>query len=129
MAFILTSKRGESVTINAWNWRPTIALLLDAKLIDNETHERLGTHGCRGEIDEETARGIADFIESKLKNMKPGDRIRYDLTVTGEPQELAVFSPDGTPPKVDPVDIYSSKYEWLVTFRDFCQTSGGFVVG
>ncbi len=115
--------------INAWNWRPTIALLLDAKLIDEDTHERLGTHGRCGEIDEETALGIADFIESKLNDMKPGDRIRYDLAVTGEPKELAVFSPDGTPPKVDLVDIYSAKYEWLVMFRDFCRTSGGFDAG
>jgi len=29
---------------------------------------------------------------------------------------------------VDAKEAYSATYEWLVMFRDFCRTSGGFKV-
>jgi hypothetical protein len=42
MSFILLPNRGEDIKINAWNWRPTIALLRNANLIDDKQHEFIG---------------------------------------------------------------------------------------
>ena len=127
MSFILEAKNGQSVQINAWNWRPTLELLRNAKIIDDETSEKMGIHG-HGRVDAETARRIAEFLDLKLKSMKPGERIRADLTVTAQPKKLAVFAPGGSEADIDAVELYSTTYEWLLKFRDFSRNSGGFEV-
>jgi len=39
--------------VNAWNWRPTLELLLNEDLIDGGRHELLGAHGCGAGVGEE----------------------------------------------------------------------------
>jgi len=51
-----------------------------------------------------------------------------DLTITGKPKKLAVFTPDMKVEDIDAVELYSATYEWLLMFRDFCRTSPGFEV-
>ena len=128
MAFLLIPKNGESVMINAWNWRPTIVLLRDAKLIDEDLYDRMGTHGREAKVDADMAFRFADFIDLRLRAMKPGERIRADLTTTDTPKKQVIFTPDTQIDQIDAVDLYSAKYEWLVQFQDFCKTSGGFEV-
>ena len=128
MSFILIPNSGEDIKINAWNWRPTLALLSHANLIDEQQRELMGSNGCGGKVSSETASTIAHFLDEKLKQMTPGQRIRADLTITGKPKKLAVFTPDTKVEDVDAVEVYSATYDWLVMFRDFCRTSGGFEV-
>jgi hypothetical protein len=54
--------------------------------------------------------------------------LRADLAITGEPKKLAVFTPGMKIEDIDAVELYSTRYEWLVMFRDFCRTSEGFKV-
>jgi hypothetical protein len=42
MSFILVPKHGDDVQVNAWNWRPTLELLLREGLISEELHDRMG---------------------------------------------------------------------------------------
>jgi hypothetical protein len=128
MSFILIPKHGEDLKINAWNWRPTILLLCSANLIDENAYERMGVNGCGGQVTGETAARIADFLERKLRSMQPGYRIRADLTVTDNPKKPIVFTPGMKIEDVDANEAYSATYEWLVMFKDFCRTSGGFKV-
>ena len=128
MSFILIPQHGEDIKINAWNWRPTIALLRHASLINEEQHELMGCDGCGGKVDSKTAIEIADFLGQYLAQMMPGQRLRADLTVTGKPNKLAVFRPDAKVEDIDAIELYSATYEWLVMFRDFCHTSAGFEV-
>jgi hypothetical protein len=65
MACILIPKHGMQVVINARNWRPTLELLREARIIDDDLYERMGTHGRDAEVDATTACRIADFIEAQ----------------------------------------------------------------
>jgi len=68
---------------------------------------------------------MAVAVERKLQSMRPGERIRGDLSVTGTPKKAAEFH---KPASIDTVDLYSATYEWLVQFKDFCEHCGGFKV-
>lgn len=128
MAFILIPKNGEEVKINAWNWRPTLELLRNANLIDDDLYERMGTFSRKAVVDADTAVRIADFLDVRLGTMKVGDRICTDLTVTDKPKKRLLITPDTQPDQIDVVDTYSATYEWLIRFRDFARSSGGFEV-
>ena len=128
MSFILIPERGEDAKVNAWNWRPTLMLLRDANLIDEDCHERMGHQGSDGRVDAAVAGPIADFLERQLASMRPGQRVRADLMVTGKPKKVAVFTPGMKVEDVDANELYSATYEWLVMFKDFCRSSGGFRV-
>jgi len=128
MSFILVPKHGGDLQINGWNWRPTLALLLAEGLLTEENFERMGAQGCGGKVDAELAWRLADAIEAKLLTMKPGERMLADLSVTDRPDEQLVFTPGMEINEINPLDLYSATYEWLVTFRDFCRRSGGFDV-
>jgi hypothetical protein len=128
MAFILVPKHGEDVRINAWNWRPTLELLRAEGIITADDYERMGAHGCGGQADAELALRIAEVIDRRLSTMGPKERMRADLTITAAEKQRVAISPVT---KVDDVDVneaYSATYEWLVIFRDFCRTSGGFEI-
>ena len=118
MSFILVPNRGEDVQINGWNWRPTLELLRTKGLLNDEMYERMSAQGCGGEADAGLAARMADVVESKLAEMRPGERVLADLGVTAKPKSGDIFAED----------VYSATYDWLVTFRDFCRCSGGFRV-
>jgi hypothetical protein len=130
MSFILTARNEEELQVNAWNWRPTLLLLLNENLIDLEHHNMLGTHGCRARVDADLAGRFADAIERRLKlaDMKPGQRMLADLTVTSDERKLVTLDATTNTDDIDGNDLYSAKFEWLVTFGDFCRRSGGFEV-
>ena len=129
MSFILVSKHGD-LQVNAWNWRPTLELLMAENVVTAEQYERLGARGCGGRVDADTADHIADVIERRLGSiaMKPGDRMLADLTVTSSTRAPTVLLPNGDAESVDTNELYSASYDWLVAFRDFCRQSAGFEV-
>jgi hypothetical protein len=125
MSFILVPLHGnpdDDLQVNGWNWRPTLELLRRARLLDDETLERAAAQGAGGLVTGEQALRIAAYLDRYLAGLAPGQRVRYDLTVTGEPR--------GTGPVVDQEtrELYSATYEWLSRFRDFCRASQGFTV-
>ncbi|MBZ5492143.1 MAG: hypothetical protein LAO76_14525 [Acidobacteriia bacterium] len=126
MSFILIAKNGEEIKINAWNWRPALELLRDAEIIDNDLFERMGTYGCKAEVDADTASRIGDYIGTRALAMKPEQGVLADLTVTDRPKKTLIITPDTKIDQIDAIDVYSASYEWLVTFCDFSRTSGGF---
>ena len=128
MSFILVPMRGDDVQVNAWNWRPTLALLLRESLISQELYERMGAQGAGGEVDAGLAERIAEAIDQRLKEMKPGMRMRADLSVTKRPKSKWIIEPHTRPDDLDANDIYSATYEWLEEFAEFCRRSGGFEV-
>ena len=128
MTFILVPKQGEDIQINAWNWRPTLDLLLAADLITKDDHERMGGQGLGGRVDEAKALLIADFVMRKLRTMNPGERLLADLSISKKPKQLAVFTPGMKADDVDSNDLYSVTYEWLETLVRFCRSSKGFEV-
>ena len=128
MSFTLVPKRGDEVQVNAWNWRPTLELLLREDLISEELYDRMGAQGTGGKVDAKLADQIADTIDRTLKTMKPRERILADLRVTGRPKSKWVIRPEPRPDEIDVNDVYSATYEWLEKFAEFCRSSGGFEV-
>jgi hypothetical protein len=127
MSFILVSQKGEDLQVNAWNWRPTLMLLRAVEALTNEDYERMGAHGCGGIVDKAKAEQIADVVTQQLRSMKPGERMRANLSVTKETKKPAVISTNATD-DIDVNELYSATYEWLEVFAQFCRTSGGFKV-
>jgi hypothetical protein len=129
MSFILVPKNGEEVQVNAWNWRPTLELLRCHGVVDDgEACDRLAAQACGGRLTGDDAERAARVVDEQLASMKPGERMRADLTVTAGPRPTVMFSANGVKPDVSDIDRYSASFEWLVTFRDFCRTCGGFDV-
>ena len=128
MSFILVPAEGEDVTVNGWNWRPTLALLLAANVITKDDHERMGVQGCSGKVDAEKATLIGGVVEQQLMRMNPGERMLANLSVSHIPKKLSVFEPNMSPQDIDVNELYSTTYEWLETFAKFCRNSGGFEV-
>jgi hypothetical protein len=128
MSFILVPNKGDDVQVNAWNWRPTLEFLRAQNIITTEHAELLGCNGCGARVDAALATRMAAVVENKLTTLKPGDRMRADLTVTEKPKALQVFGPDTQPGDIDANEIYSATYDWLVTFKDFCKRCQGFEV-
>lgn len=128
MSFILVPVKGEDLQVNAWNWRPTLELLFAAGVITEEEHKLLGCQGCGAKVDSKKAAQIADAVTEKLYSMNPGQRMLADLSVSSEPKQRAVFSPDSNAKDIDTNELYSTTFEWLDTFIRFCERSGGFKV-
>lgn len=123
MTFILVplyAEGNDDLQINGWNWRPTLELLYRARMLDDEAVQRASAQGAGGRVTAEQAVRIAEFLDRYLADLTPGQRVRYDGTVTGEPKTNQLDQ--------ESRDLYSATYEWLSRFRDFCRTSGGFTV-
>jgi hypothetical protein len=122
MSWTLERPDGESVKINAWNWRPTLALLEEHRILDDETLELLG-YNVWIEVSGEQAGRIADFLDGYLPTLPADGRVRLDGSVTTEPD-------DGTFHRVDLDLNYSATAGWLARFRDFCRdATDGFGAG
>jgi len=128
MSFILVPEKGEELQVNAWNWRPTLELLLAVAVISEEDYDVLGVHGCGGRVNSEKAEQIADAVSKKVSSMNSGDRLRSDLSITNEPKKLAVFSPGMNASELDTDELYAATFDWLTEFEKFCRHSGGFNV-
>jgi hypothetical protein len=128
MSFILIPKNGEDIQINAWNWRPTIELLRQAKLISDDLWDAMGANGRGASVDADMAGHIAAYLDQRLQSMKPADRMRADLSITSIPKKGFVITPTTKVEQIDAVEAYSATYEWLAQFRDFCRSSGGFKI-
>ena len=128
MTFILVPNQGEDIQINGWNWRPTLELLFAAGVITEDDHERMGGQGLGGKVDEAKALRIAEVVTRKLLSMNPGERMLADLSVTKDPKQLVVFTPGMNTDDIDSNELYSTTYEWLETFVNFCRSSKGFKV-
>ena len=128
MSFILVPSQGEDLQVNAWNWRPTLELLLAANVITEDDHNLMGAQGCGGKADAEKASRIADVVAGKLRGMAPGERLLANLSVSKEPKKLAEFGTSVNANDIDENELYSTTYEWLEAFAKFCRSSGGFKV-
>ncbi len=123
MGFSVTDKLDEanSLDVNAWNWRPTLALLERFAVLPEDELERMGFNGGGGEATVDQARVIAGKLEELLEGLRKDERVRLDLSVTDEPD-------DGTFYRDDLTKNYSATREWLEQFAGFCRTCNGFYV-
>jgi hypothetical protein len=97
----LTSRAGHGVTVGAGIWKATIELLARRELLDAEKLELARYQACLPMTAQEAER-IAEFLDGHLADA---------------PAEQPSGADNGVPPAA-----------WLARFRDFCRSSGGFLV-
>jgi hypothetical protein len=119
VSFSLVPTTGEEIWINAWNWRPTEALVRRTGIVPDETLELL-EYGI-SEVTAEQAGRLAGFLDDYLSRLGPRDRVLLDGQVVDEPDTFEFH-------REDLARNYSATYEWLTRFRDFCRTSNGFTM-
>jgi hypothetical protein len=129
MSFILVDLADDQhdIQINGWNWRPTVALLVEAGIIPSgERAEDCLAQGCGGYFTREEVTRAADFLERLVASMKPGERVMFDGSIRDKPKnfDLPITEWD----EQEAWDHYSASYEWLQMFIDFCRRSEGFKV-
>ncbi len=101
MSVSLTARAGQSVTVSAGIWNATIELLAGGELLDAEKLE-LARYQASLPMTAEEAERIAEFLDDHL---------------AAAPASEPSGSDNGAPPAA-----------WLARFRDFCRSSGGFLV-
>ena len=121
MTFELEPATGDGISINGWNWRPTLELLHRTGILPEETLELMSFNGGGGAATPEQAERIAVFLDDYLAELRPDERVTLDGAVTAEP-DTGEFHRD------DLARNYSATHAWLTRFRDFCRSSGGFEV-
>jgi hypothetical protein len=107
--------------VNAWNWRPTLVLLEQFRVLDDDELERMSFNGGDGSATPEQARVIAQRLRMVLEQLDPAGRYLLDGSTTTEPDDF-VFHRD------DPAKNYGATREWLEKFMDFCEHCQGFRV-
>jgi len=121
MGYILEPASGSDLTVNKWNWHPTVELLVRAGIFTSERAESLH-YNCGGDVTKEEAVNIHEFLTSYLLSMGPGQRLLIDGNTSNEPDTFELHrGPDWD-------KNYSATFEWLQLFRDFCKVCGGFRV-
>jgi hypothetical protein len=122
MSVILKSPSGADIQANMWHWRPTMLLLRQALRLDDERFELLQVNGVGAQISSSEAGIIATFLDDYIATFPKDGRLLLNSSVTQEQKG----SPNFTDADWD--RHYSASYSWLVSFRDFCKSSSGFVV-
>jgi hypothetical protein len=120
MTVILVSPSADDVQVNGWNWRPTVNIFGKVLGLDEEAMEKLKTGGIGASVSANQALQIAELLDSYIESLPRGGRVRLDGSVAEEPPSYAIDF-IGT-------SNYSASREWLVQFRVFCKTCGGFEV-
>ena len=127
MAVILVPAAGEDMMINWWNWRPTVAMLVRAGILPaGEREERCLANGCGGCLSASEALRAAEYIESLIADMEPGERVMLDGEITDKPIDYTKSISEWD--QADTWNAYSALYDLLTAFAEFCRRSGGFEV-
>ncbi|NUP03074.1 MAG: hypothetical protein HOY71_54475 [Nonomuraea sp.] len=112
MSWTLETPEGRRLGVSSWHWRPTLALLERAQVLDPEIVDLLGINAETTLTGGDAGR-IAAFLDSYLPGLGDHDRVRLGGEVTDEP-DTHEFHRD------DLGLNYAASAEWLRDFRDFC---------
>lgn len=124
MSFDLTdiANHERTISVNFWNWHPTVEILRDANLIDAVRLEGLHESFSGTRITKEEARAIACHLRQHVLQALPhGARVLLDGSVTTEPDDGKLYR---TPEESH--KNYSATKSWLESFAEFCEACEGF---
>jgi hypothetical protein len=111
------------VQINWWNWRPILALLREAELINNEQFERMGANGCGGQLTRAEAMEAAGFLRRAIMpRMHDEERVHANGEVSTVPKESRPVS------GLSSHELYAATKSSIERFASFCESSQGFDV-
>lgn len=109
--------------INWWNWRPILAFLRGAELIDDEQFERMGANGCAGHLSRVEAMEAAAFLRREiLPRMNHDERMHANGEVSAVPDQPRPIS------ELSSHELYAATRLCIERFAVFCEASQGFTV-
>jgi hypothetical protein len=126
MSFTLVDLGSESFEFraNVWNWKPTLEIIKSFDILSDGKLRQMEYNATGVKLSKEEVHEIAEKIRDKfLPKLEPNKRIFMDLTVTDEPDDGTLYKDEDEQWK-----NYSTNYEWLKDFVDFCMKSKGFQV-
>jgi hypothetical protein len=125
MSVILVDLANEKhdLQINWWNWRPILAFMRGARLINDEQFERMGANGCGGQMARDDAIKAAAFLRREIMpRMNDDERMHADGEVSPVPKESRLIS------ELSSHELYATSKSCVERFTIFCEASQGFKV-
>ncbi len=126
MSFTLMDLGSESFEFraNIWNWKPTLEIIKSFDLIDEGKLRQMNYNATGAKFSKEEAHLVGEKIRDEiLPELEPNKRIFMDLSVTDNPDDGTLYRDEDEQWK-----NYSTDYEWLKEFSEFCLNSKGFQV-
>ncbi len=109
---------------NIWNWKPTLEIIKSFDLIDEGKLRQMNYNATGAKFSKEEAHLVGEKIRDEiLPELEPNKRIFMDLSVTDNPDDGTLYRDEDEQWK-----NYSTDYEWLKEFSEFCLNSKGFQV-
>ncbi len=109
---------------NIWNWKPTLEIIKSFDLIDEGKLRQMNYNATGAKFSIAEAHLVGEKIRDEiLPKLEPNKRIFMDLSVTDKPDDGTLYRDEDEQWK-----NYSTDYEWLKDFSEFCLKSKGFQV-
>jgi hypothetical protein len=105
------------VSVNFWNWRPTVEIIRSFGILDNERLELMQIECCRPEISTDEARAIAGRLAEYIKKIPPNGRVLLDGTFTSEPDDFKFHVGE------EVAMNYSATRDWLLDFKNSAKSA------
>lgn len=109
---------------NVWNWKTALEIIKSFDVVSEGKLRQMTYNGTGAKLEREEAHTVAEKIRDViLPKLEPNKRILMDLSVTDKPDDGTLYRDEDELWK-----NYSTDYEWLKEFSEFCLKSKGFQV-
>lgn len=126
MSFTLLDSGAENFEFraNVWNWRTALEIIKSFEIISDGKIRQMEYNATGAKIEKEEAHQIGEKIRAEiLPKLSPDKRIFADLSITNAKDDGTLYKDED-----DQWKNYSTDYDWLKEFSDFCLDSKGFQV-
>ena len=126
MSFTLMDLSSENYEFraNVWNWKTALEIIKSFDVVSEGKLRQMTYNGTGAKLEKEEAHLVAEKIRDEiLPKLEPNKRILMDLSITDKPDDGTLYRDEDEQWK-----NYSTDYEWLKEFSEFCLKSKGFQV-
>lgn len=126
MSFTLLDSGAEGFEFraNVWNWRTALEIIKSFDIISDGKIRQMEYNATGAKLEKDEAHLIGEKIRDEiLPKLEPDKRIFADLTITNQKDDGTLYKDEDEQWK-----NYSTDYEWLKDFSEFCLKSKGFQV-
>ncbi len=126
MSFTLMDLGSESFEFrtNVWNWKTALEIIKSFDVVSEGKLRQMTYNGTGAKLEKEEAHLVGEKIRDEmLPKLEPNKRILMDLSITDKPDDGTLYRDEDEQWK-----NYSTDYEWLKEFSEFCLKSKGFQV-
>ncbi len=126
MSFTLMDLGSENFEFraNVWNWKTALEIIKSFDVVSEGKLRQMTYNGTGAKLVKEEAHLVGEKIRDEmLPKLEPNKRILMDLSITDKPDDGTLYRDEEEQWK-----NYSTDYEWLKDFSEFCLKSKGFQV-